>query len=181
MSSLLPDYTAEEVWPSPDGFKVVEFDVPGGMGRVAFLAMIHPHDREPWIGAFRTEDYEGGLTFLETWEAGPMVLACAGGNAHLFRADDPGFRLDFPTYPVLHRRRHQDLVILGDFTTLAAVDGYGLVWESSHLASDQIADLEVRDDVVEGKGSDASTGGWRRFVLSIETGELMTNQADRPR
>lgn len=174
MTSRLPDYTAEEVWPRPHGLEVVEFEVPGSMGTVAFQAIIRPSGRKPWIGVFRTEDYEGALTFLETWDAGPMVLACAGGNSHFFRADDPDFRLDLPTFPVLHRLRHRDLIILGDFTNLTAVDGYGLVWESPGLASDEIAGLEVRGDVVEGKGNDASTGGWTRFVLSLETGELQS-------
>jgi hypothetical protein len=177
VTSGLPDYTAEEVWPRPDGLDVVEFDVPGGMGTVAFQAIIRPSGRKPWIGSFWTEDYEGALTFLETWDAGPMVLACAAGNPHFFRADDPNFRLDLPTYPVLHRLRRKDLVILGDFTTLTAVDGYGLVWESPHLASDEIADLEVRRDTVEGKGNDASTGDWTRFVLSLETGELLSRSS----
>jgi hypothetical protein len=32
VTSGLPDYNAEEVWPAPDGLDAVEFDVPGGMG-----------------------------------------------------------------------------------------------------------------------------------------------------
>ncbi len=148
MTSGLPDYTAEEVWPAPDGLDAVEFDVAGGMGTVAFQAIIRPSGQKPWIGLFRTEDYEGALTFLETWDAGPMVLACAGGNPHFFRADGPDFRVDLATYPVMHRLRHRDLVILGDFTNLTAVDGYGLdgkalawrltrslVWKSVEMSS----------------------------------------------
>jgi hypothetical protein len=167
-------YTAEEVWPAPGGLQVIEFDTPGSMGTVGFQAIIRPSGREPWIALFRTEDYEGGLTFLETWDAGPMLLACAGGTPHYFRADDPRFRVDLQMYPVLHRLRNRDLVILGDFTNLIAVNAHGLVWESPRLASDELADLEVRGHVVEGKGNEASTGRWTTFVLSLATGELLS-------
>jgi hypothetical protein len=153
---------------------VVEFDIPGVMGTVSFQAVVRPSGQEPWIASFRTEEYEGGLTFIDTWDSGPMVLACAGGYPHFFRAEDPNSRLELATYPVIHRLRRDDLVILGDFTTLTAINGYGLVWESGRLASDQLTSLEIRKDVVEGKGNDSSTGGWTQFVLSLETGELLT-------
>ena len=69
-------------------------------------------------------------------------------------------------------------MILGDFTTLIAIDGHGLVWESGRLASDELTSLEIRKDIVEVKGNDASTGGWTKFALSLETGELLTGRRD---
>jgi hypothetical protein len=163
-------YTAEAA-SEPVG-EVVEFTAPGGLGTVEQRLTIRPASGPAWTGDFRGLANGVGSTFFETWPDARMLLVCVSGYAHYFRSDDQQHRLELPVFPVIDQIRSGDIVVLADFTTLAAVDGDGLLWASPRLASDEIVDLRMEDGVVMGSGNDAATQTWKPFAISIRRGEL---------
>jgi len=114
-------------------------------------------------------------TQLETWEDDDMLLFVAKGYGHFVRADDPQHRVELPVFPVRNVIRHPSgVVVLGDFTHLCGLDGFGVAWVSPRLGSDWLDSLRLDGDMILGRGSVAETGGWAPFHVSVQDGRTET-------
>ena len=157
---------------APDGSAIVDFR-PAGAPSVAFLALVRPDVGETWVARFWSRDYGiPAKTFIHTWDSTQRALIVAEGDAFYLRPDDPGWLLDVPVSPVLHLLRHDDLVVLGDFTSLVAVDGFGIRWQSRRIARDGLRALAIDEDHIEGEGYDPPSGTWLPFSVSLGSGEV---------
>jgi hypothetical protein len=126
------------------------------------------------VGLFRTEG-DSEINELFTWPSSPRLLAIARGYAHYIDVRNPQARTKRPIFPVRHALRHPSgLVVLGGFDHLCGLDGDGLKWESSRLASDWIDKLRLEGDFVLGNGNVPSTGGWLPFTVSVLDGTTQT-------
>ena len=85
----------------------------------------------------------------------------AGTDAYVIQVTRPGHSDHLPISPVLHVQRPSgmDLLVVGSFTNLAAIDDSGLRWVTGRLFTD---DLEL----VEGPPGKIYVRGWVNSVPS---------------
>lgn len=166
------DLRVEQVDTAPHGLTVSEFRAVG-TSEVSMMAVVRPPHREAWVGLFWTVHY--GLptvTSIDTWEGGSLFLAVGGGEPYLIDATDPDRYTQPLPGPVLHRIRLPDLVVLGNFTSLAVLNRSGLLWERG-IADDGLQSLSVEGATIRGERWDAPKGDWFPFRVSLESGDSM--------
>jgi hypothetical protein len=157
-----PEYPATGDWGIP------EFRFGSHSGTGTFRAgdtltlRIRPVGASPWVGFFAVlapEDYVYGLFACPN--PGHLLVA-AGTDAYLIEVTRPGAADDLPIRPVIQVRRPSgmDLLVIGSFTNLAAVDEAGLRWVTGRLFLD---DLEL----VEGPPSQIYVRGSVNSIPSV--------------
>jgi hypothetical protein len=82
-------------------------------------------------------------------------LVAAGIDAYLIQVRQPGDAEDLPISPVLHVQRPSgtDLLVVGSFTNLAAVDEIGLRWVTGQLFIDDLELVEGAPGKIYVRGS----------------------------
>lgn len=99
----------------------------------------------------------------------------SSGAAYLVNSEQPEACEEVGIKPVRDVRsvtEHQ-LLVLGDFTSLAAYGKSGLVWRSPRLCWDELKILNITHDTIEGIGYDAINGDESRFAVEIRTGRSL--------
>jgi len=105
---------------------------------------IRPLHGVPWIASFAIETRGRLITGLYGCPNPEHLLVVTGTDVYLTHVTEPGGVDDLPIWPVLVVRRlpATDLVVIGSFTNLAAIDEFGPRWVTDRLFLD---DLEIVD------------------------------------
>jgi hypothetical protein len=133
---------------------------------------IRPLHAVPWIASFAIETRGRLINGLYGCPNPEHLLVVTGTDAYLIHVTEPGVVDDLPISPVLVVRRlpAADLVLIGSFTNLAAIDEFGPRWVTDRLFLD---DLEL----VDGPPGKIYVKG---LVSLIATGpDLLVIDADR--
>jgi hypothetical protein len=65
------------------------------------------------------------------------------------------------------------MLVLADFTSLAAYGSNGLAWRSPRVCWDELKILKVTHATIEGLGYDPINSSQSRFVVDIKTGRSL--------
>jgi len=105
------------------------------------------------------------------------VCVVSKGAAYIVKVDNPEIWEEIPLMPVLDVQLvpGDNLLILSDFTRLAACGSSGLIWRSPRVCWDGLKILEVSRDTVEGIGYDPTNSITHesRFVVDLKTGRSL--------
>ena len=139
-----PEYPATGDWGIPE----FQFGTRSGTGTFragdTLTLRFRPVEASPWVALFAVLDPEHYANGLFACPNPGHLLVAAGTNAYLLDVTEPGAGDDLPIRPVIHVQRPSgmDLLLIGSFTNLAAVDEAGLRWVTGRLFLD---DLELVD------------------------------------
>jgi hypothetical protein len=102
---------------------------------------VSPAQGKAWVGFFGC-DRRGLLVGLFACPNPEDLLVVTGPEAYLVRASRPHELHELPVHPITTAGRPEgtDLLVVGSFTDLAAIDAVGLLWVTEGLFLD---DLEL--------------------------------------
>jgi hypothetical protein len=111
----------------------------GGESAETLVIRVIPQSAEPWVGFFACES-RGLLVNLYGCPNPEHLLVVTGIDAYLLRVNQPHDMQELPIHPITAADRPSgtDLVVLGSFTELAAVDSLGLRWVTEKLFNDDL-------------------------------------------
>jgi hypothetical protein len=132
-----PEFPADGNWSVPE-FRF------GYRSSNTLTLRIRPKAAMPWVVSFAVETRGRLMSGLYACPNPGHLFVAAGTAAYLVRAAEPGSAEELPLEPVLSVRRPAgtDLLVIGSFTGLAAIDDLGLRWVTGQLFTD---DLEFVD------------------------------------
>jgi hypothetical protein len=148
----------------------------GGRSQETLTIRIVPHLTKPWVASFAVGGnghYVNGLFACPNPE---QLLVAAGTDAYLIQVTRPGQADDLPISPVLHVRRPSgtDLLVLGSFTNLAAVDDSGLRWVTGRLFIDDLELVEGLPGKIYARGAVTSVpSAPELLIIDPSRGELI--------
>ena len=152
---LNPEHPASGGWPVP----AFQF---GERGRDRLTMMVHPADGDAWVGSFALEG-RGVVAGAFACPNPDQLLVATGSDAYLLGARDPAHAAPLAVHPVTVVRRPPgtDLLLVGSFTGLAALDRTGVRWVVRRLFLDglELLDGPPGSVRVQGRGryADAKT------------------------
>ena len=133
----------------------------------------------------------GGL--IRAWPRGRLInglygcpnprqlLVVAGHEAYLIEVTEPGSVNELPISPVLVVRRlpATESVVIGSFTTLTAIDEFGLRWLTDRLFLDDLQLVDRPPGKIYAKGSVyAIPGDSERLVIDANRGTVLEGRLD---
>jgi hypothetical protein len=129
-----------------------------------------------WVGVFAF-GYQSPPAFSRVVSLPDPNRACviSRGAAYVVKTDEPEIWEQIPVLPVLDIRLipEHELLVLADFTRLAAYGNSGIAWRSPQVCWDELKILSVTDDTIEGIGYDPTNLGESRFAVDIRTGRSL--------
>jgi hypothetical protein len=129
-----------------------------------------------WIGVFKFGYSAPPVVSRVVSSPDPnRVCVLSEGAAYLVRADEPEAWERIPATPVLDVRcvLEQGLLILADFTHMAALDRNGLVWQSPRVCWDGLKIVSITSETIEGTGYDPTSSHESRFLVDLKTGRSL--------
>jgi hypothetical protein len=190
---MLEEYMLEVDLAFPHSYEVEEIPELPGTGKfdVPVLYFPRPKNRpehdglwlkirtasgKSWVGVFAF-GYQSPPAFSRVVSFPNQDRACiiSRGAAYVVNADEPETWEQLPLVPVLDARlipEHQ-LLVLADFTRLAAYGRSGLAWQSPRVCWDELKILNVTHDTIEGIGYDPTNLGPSRFAVDVKTGRSL--------
>ncbi len=136
---------------------------------------VSPHEGHPWVGFFAC-DRRGLLVGVYACPNPEDLVVVTGTEAYLVRVSRPHELNELPIHPITAAGRPEgtDVLVVGSFGELAAIDAVGLLWVSEGLFMD---DLELAAGVpgfVYVQGSVRSTPSDPELLtIDPATGELI--------
>jgi hypothetical protein len=165
---------------NPESPAAGEWGVPsfqfGGRSKDSLTIGIRPHLTKPWVASFAVGGnghYVNGLFACPNPE---QLFVAAGTDAYLIQVRRPGHADDLPISPVIDVQRpsEMDLLVVGSFTNLAAVDGSGLRWVTGQLFVDDLELVEGPPGRIYVRGSVNSVpSAPELLVIDPSRGELI--------
>lgn len=128
-----------------------------------------------WIGVFAF-GYASPPSFCRVVSSPNIDRVCviSNGAGYLVRTDEPAKWEAAPLIPILDVRpiSEHGILILSDFTSLAAYNSSGLVWRSRRVCWDGLKILSVNNQTIEGIGYDPtnSISGEAPFAVDLKSG-----------
>jgi hypothetical protein len=174
-------YEVEEVRDFPGagplGHPLIYIPTPGNRPEHDGLWLrFSPKGGEPWVGIFKF-GYSSPPAFSRVVSSPDVdrVWIVANGAGFLVTPGDRAKWEQIALLPILDIRPVQQhgLVILSNFTKLAAYGEQGLVWVSPRVCWDELKIVSVTDDTIEGIGYDPINLTQARFAVDIRTGRLL--------
>jgi hypothetical protein len=109
-------------------------------GEETLTVRIRQRGASPWVASFAVVASGGLIRGLFACPNPNQLLVATGTNAYLIDVTQPGNVDDLPVGPVvdLQRPSGTDLLVIGSFTKLAAVDDVGLRWVTGRLFLDDL-------------------------------------------
>jgi hypothetical protein len=133
---------------------------------------------EPWIGAFAFGDTSpSALSRVVSTPDPRRLCVISNGAAYVVSVDEPHVWDEIYIFPVLDARPvvSHGLLLLSDFTHIAAYGVAALAWKSPRVCWDDLKIANVTPDTVEGAGYDPtnSLSPAMRFVVDLKTGRSL--------
>jgi hypothetical protein len=147
--------------------------LPNGLGTADLFVTITDNDRPVLRVDLYAEDLCGGFKDAIVWEQRVFVGYC---NA---------------VYVIDTQKQSSSMIILGSYFAafyaardyLLVASGEGLLrlssrgevmWRASELGIDGVLVKVIEDSLIKGEGEWDPPGGWRPFVLRLDSGELVS-------
>jgi len=176
-------------------YEVQELDELPGTGKLAVPLIFFPPPRNrpeheglwlrvravggrEWIGVFKF-GYSSPPAFSRVVSSPDPDRVCviSSGAAYVVKADEPEVWEEIPIIPVLDVRSIPDhgLLVLSDYSRLAAYGSRGLVWRSPHVCYDELKISRVTSETIEGIGYDPTNSITHesRFAVDLKTGRSL--------
>jgi hypothetical protein len=174
----------------PQSYSIEEVgELPGtGESRVPVFYIPRPKNRPEHEGLWLKIRSQNGKSWIGVFAfgSGPIIRVLSSpdpnracvisfGAAYFVNSEQPGAYEEVSIKPVRDVRSVADhqLLLLGNFTSLAAYGRSGLVWRSPRLCWDDLKILNLTHDTVEGTGYDPINRGESRFAVDIRTGRSL--------
>lgn len=137
-----------------------------------------PASGNPWVGVFAFGCTSPHAFSRVVSSPNPdRALVVANGAGYLVSAADPQRWEEVPLRPVLDIRAipERGLLLLSDFTRIAAYGSKGLVWRSPRLCWDELKITRVRGETIEGTGYDPTNSITNKspFAVDIMSGRSL--------
>jgi hypothetical protein len=148
-----PEFPPSGNW----GVSVIRF----GSGSAETLVIrVKPTVAEPWVGLFSIES-RGLLVGLYACPNPAQLLVVTGMEAFLVLVNQPQDQKPLPIHALASADRPNgtDLIVVGSFTHLAAIDAIGLLWVTDRLFTDELK-------VTVGPPGKVYVQGWCHSILS---------------
>jgi len=143
-------------------------------GRDGLIVSVIPNQGSPWIGVFGFGFGGGAITALLSTPDASKLLVVSRGAGYLVNPENPGdwhgIREIIPITTVRPAPAHK-IIVLADYTTIAAVDATGLLWRTARLSFDGIVIEHINSDYIEGEAWDPTTPLCPRFRVDIRSGK----------
>jgi hypothetical protein len=141
-----------------------------------WLKMV-PATGKSWIGVFKfLFDSPSSFSRVVSTPDPNRVCIVSGSAGYLVKVENPESweEVVIPVLSVLSLPEH-DLLVLTDFTGLAAYGRNGLLWRSPRLCWDELKIVKVTHNTIEGTGYDPtnSISNESRFAVEIRTGRSL--------
>lgn len=104
-----------------------------------------------------------------------QAFVIANGQGFLVTPGNPKEWAAIPILPVIEVRSlpEHEIVVFGDFTSLAAYGSSGMVWRSPRVCWDDLKIVAITEHTIEGSGYDPTTLGELRFRVDLKTGRSL--------
>lgn len=140
---------------------------------------VRPSGSDTWVGHFPVETGSIGLYGCPSEN---QLLAVTGRADNLIDVRNPGSPTRIPIAPlrIVLRPDDSELVLLGTWTNLAAIDHDGLRWITGRLFLDDLEIVEVAHGQIVVRGPVvAAPGDSRMLTIDIESGDLIAGSPYR--
>ena len=177
-----PEFPGAGEWGLPtvafshDGTRVDDFRSRWG---TPMIVKVRPHSGPPWVGFFeagRVGSLDGAFATPDPYE----LCVVAKGRAYVVNVEDPSTCWVPLLDPIRQVAPGADILVLADFIRLAAVNGFGMRWQSERLCLDWLKILDVvgREIRCEGAFMDASDPEVvdATFVVDATTGKRISGR-----
>lgn len=137
------------------------------------LVRVMPNEGTPWLGRFQWGDE--GLTGVYRTPNDSVLCAIARGRAYLvdaFNPRDPAAAACEPVR-VVKRALAPKLLLLADYTKIAAYGTTGLAWVSDPVSWDGVEITEIGNELLAGRAWDPALGKRVPFVVDLRTGSQL--------
>lgn len=164
-----PEFPADGQWDIPE-FRI------GHRSSATSTIRIRPAAATPWVVSFALESRGRLVDGLYACPSPGQLLVATGGSAYLIRVAEPGSVEELPIPPVLAVRRPAgtDLLLIGSFTRVAAIDDVGLRWVTGPLFTDDLEFVDGPPGQICVKGRNYwAANDQPRLVLEPDRGEVV--------
>lgn len=143
-------------------------------GRDGLIVSVIPNQGSPWIGVFGFGFGGGAVTALSSTADASKLLVVSRGAGYFVSSENSsdwhGIREIIPITTVRPAPEH-GIIVLADYTTIAAVGAAGLVWKTGRISFDGIVITNIESGYVEGEACDPTTPVRPRFRVDIRSGK----------
>ncbi len=174
--SFPAEYSAVEVGLPPGAPKDMPYYFPSGSrrgGQDGIAVSVTPSGGGAWLGIFAFGAPSGDSPSLLASAPHPReVVVVSRGLAIRVRADNPGLWSEVPAFPVREVlvAPENGLLLLADFTKVAAIGARGVAWVTERLSMDGVRLLEVRGGHLIGQADDPTGGSPAEFSVDLRSG-----------
>lgn len=125
-----------------------------------------------WFAKFRHgTDIGAAVTGLFTTPSSRHLCVVAGGQAYWVNADDAASSVAISAiFPVMSVCGSRNLLLLIDYTNIAAFGEAGFAWRTDRLSWDGIVIDDIRDTKLFGSGWSAPDDRWVPFTVDLTNG-----------
>ena len=170
-----PEFPASGNWGVPE----IRFDrrsrAVNFPSRDRLVTRVRPVDAEAWIGSFPA-DTRGPAVGIYACPSPTDLLAVTGVDTFLVDVRHPSHAQSLALDPVrfVHRPSDTQLLVIGSWIKLAAIDISGLRWVTGRLFLDDLELVETSQDVIVVRGAIGAIPG-DQHVLTIDamSGDLL--------
>jgi hypothetical protein len=167
------DYEIDVLPELPGRAKDRTFYFPPGRkhGSIGLVVQVKPRGGDPWHGIVLA-DSDGLAAFVSSCPHPGELCLAAGTNGFVVDVSDPGGATPLPTSPITDVRPapEDELLLLADETTVAALGRDGLVWRTGRLCWDGLRVRVVEKGVVRGEGWSPVEGRMIPFTVNLADG-----------
>lgn len=137
------------------------------------LVRVMPNEGTPWLGQFQWGDE--GLTGVHRTPNDSLLCVIARGRAFLVDAFNPRGATPAACEPVrlVRRALAPKLLLLADYTKIAAYGVTGLEWVSDPVSWDGVEITEIGDELLTGRAWDPALGKRVPFIVDLRTGSQL--------
>lgn len=137
-------------------------------------------DSLSWLGNFQRGD--GAMDGLTATPSPQHLCVVAGGRGYYVPAGTPELFEAVPTYPVIQIAAVDQpaLLVMADYTRVAAYDRDGLRWVSRAVSWDGIKILRADAEMISGLAWDAPEGEEIEFSIEPTTGHVRSGPEHPP-
>lgn len=173
----------------PPAFRIAPGDLPPGVpsrvfyypgadatgGRDGIILEVDPPEMERWTGVFARGLGGDPARSVLTLPGGERFLVACNGAGYIVHAEDPNDWAEVACTPVrgVLPVPAYDLVLVWDFTTLAAYDRDGLRWQTDRLVWDWLSILDISEGYVLAQGFNAPMDRDDQFRVEISSGRAV--------
>lgn len=154
---------------------------PGGLetgGRDGVLVSVFPRRARPWLGCFaHGSPTHSALTRVMSCPNPREVCVISSGAGYIVRVDEPTDWSRVRANPVCEGLSVLDrgLLVLTDFTKVAAYGTSGLQWESQRISSDGVQLVGVANNKLNMRVWDAASGVAQCIWMSLDDGSVLSD------